>query len=241
MRQLFHRKRWRDPRLQLPNVMSNTLPVRSIEMLRKAFDWVREPELVGDHLGQFQYFEDLNERRLRDAEVIATVCANHSTPNIVEIGTAGGVTTALMAVNSPSSIVHTINIPPEEIHEGGHYTTFAPSHIEIGKAYRDLGLKNVRQIFANTAHWKNNISPIGIALIDGCHDAEFVYSDSKKLIASMPPGSFILWHDFAPELARVYPWIADVCLGVERLFTNKIIKGRILHLDDSWIGLHHVE
>lgn len=221
--------------------MSNTLRVRSITHLRKAMRWTTEPMIFGDSIHQFQYLEDLNDRRLRDAEVIASVCANHAAENIVEIGTASGRTTALMAVNAPSATIHTVNIPPEEISQGGIHTTYGPTRDEIGIVYRQMGLSNVRQILANTAYWQPDIDPINIAFIDGSHDSKFVYNDTRILLRNAPVGSIFLWHDFAPELACVYPWIAEVCHGVEKLYRNGLIRGRILYLEDSWVGLYCVQ
>ena len=232
--------RWRDPCSRLPHVMSNTLTVRSVAMLRKAFGWTKESHLIGDHLEKFDYLEDLNDRRLRDAEIIATVCANFPARNIVEIGTAAGRTTALMAVNAPEATIHTVNIDPADIAKGGRFTTYAPSLDEIGLEYRNLGLKNIRQILANTANWCPDISPIDIAFIDGSHDADFVCNDTRLLLKHAVPGSILMWHDFAPDLCRVYPWIAEVCLGVEHLYRKNLIQGRILHVQDSWIGLYCV-
>lgn len=216
------------------------MEVRSYSHLRQALGWSRDPVLEGDYLRVFEYLEDLNDRRLRDAEVIGGACCNGNPRILLEIGTSHGRTTALMAQNAPGGTVYTVNIPPEEIAEGGRNVTFAPTHEEIGRYYRNLGLENIRQIFANTLHWEPDFEPIDVAFIDGCHDAEFVYSDSCKALARCRPGALLLWHDFDPNLAGVYPWIREVCTGVERLYREGLLKGRVLHLQDSWVGLYRV-
>jgi hypothetical protein len=38
----------------------------------------------------------------------------------------------------------------------------------------------------------------------------------------------------------VYHWIAAVCDGVERLYRKRRLRGPILHLADSWVGLYRV-
>ena len=96
------------------------------------------------------------------------------------------------------------------------------------------------QILANTASWEPDFGPIDVALIDGCHDADFVYEDTRKLLARCRAGSLILWHDFHPGLRRVHPWIASVCSGIERLYENGLLRGKIFHLQDSWVGLYRV-
>jgi len=223
-----------------PRLAANVLEVRSLEHLSTALGWSRKPLVEGEHFYAYQYLEDLNNRRLRDAEVIAAACCNDGHRIVVEIGTAHGKTTALMAKNAPDAKIYTVNIPPEEIAQGGKNVTFAPEREEIGKYYREQGCANVEQILANTKHWNPDFGPIDVAFIDGCHDAEFVYNDTRKILDKCRPGGIVMWHDFNPELTRVYPWMRDVCLGVERLYRDGILKGRILHLQDSWVGLYRV-
>ncbi|MDX1413076.1 MAG: class I SAM-dependent methyltransferase [Candidatus Promineifilaceae bacterium] len=219
---------------------ANVLEVRNLRYLKKAMGWSQDPILEGDHLHTFAYLEDLNDRRIRDAEVIGSACRNSNPQILLEIGTSFGHGTALMARNAPNGTVYTINISPEEIAQGGKLVTFAPAKDEIGKYYREQGFTNTKQIYANTATWEPDFGPIDVAFIDGCHDADFVYSDTYKILERCIPGSLILWHDFAPSLRNVYGWIAEVCRGIEKLYRDGVIKGRILHLQDSWVGLYKV-
>jgi predicted O-methyltransferase YrrM len=223
-----------------PHLNANVLEVRNNEYLKKAMGWSNDPVLEGDHLHAFHYLEDLNGRRLRDAEVIGAACCNGNPQILIEIGTSHGKTTALMAQNAPNGLIYTVNIPPEEIAEGGHNVTFAPKREEIGKYYRDKGYKNIRQILANTLYWEPDFGPIDIAFIDGCHDADFVYHDTRKILKKCHPGSIVLWHDFSPQLMNIYPWLKDVAAGIDRLYTDNLLQGKILHLQDSWIGLYKV-
>jgi hypothetical protein len=218
---------------------ANVLTVRNLNNLKKAMGWTNDPILEGDHLHHFQYVEDLNDRRLRDAEVLGAACCNGDPKIILEIGTAHGRTTALMAQNAPQSTLYTVNIPPEEIAEGGKQVTFAPVWEEIGWYYREKNYSNIQQIFANTKDWEPDFGPIDVAFIDGCHDAEFVYNDTRKILKKCRPGSIIMWHDFNPQLAKVYGWVNQVCVGVERLYAEGYLSGHILHLQDSWVGLYH--
>ena len=209
-------------------------------MLMKAHGWRKAADLNFRHLSDFDYLEDLNDRRIRDAEVVGAACRNGKPKVILEIGTGQGHMTAVMARNAPHAAVYTVNIPPEEVGQGGRLVTGAPSREKIGCFYRELGLQNIHQIYANTATWSPDVGPIDVAFIDGCHDAEFVYNDTRKVLEHCQPGSVVLWHDFAPELACVHAWIREVCNGVEQLFTDGVLAGRILHLQDSWVGLYRV-
>jgi predicted O-methyltransferase YrrM len=226
---------------RFPYLAANVLEVRTLHHLKIAMGWSAEPDLSdADYLYAFDYLEDLNDRRVRDAQVIASACSNGNPRVLLEIGTSHGRTTALMAQNAPQATVYTVNIPPEEIAAGGAKVTFAPSREEIGRVYRKRGFQNVRQVFANTANWTPDFGPVDVAFVDGCHDAEFVYNDTRKVLKRCRPGSIVMWHDFNPGLARVYHWIESVCCGVERLYAEGLIRGRVLLLQDSWVGLYRI-
>jgi predicted O-methyltransferase YrrM len=191
-------------REEWPQLEANVLEVRDLPRLKKAMGWSEDPILEGAHLHGFDYLVDLNDRRLRDAEALGVACRNGDSKLLMEIGTGLGYSTALMARNAPQARVLTVNIPPEEIATGGKNTPFAPRREQIGSYYRELGLANVEQIYANTAVWEPPVDGIDVAFIDGCHDADFVYNDTVKILRHMRPGGVVLWHDFNPSLARVY-------------------------------------
>lgn len=223
------------------NLDKNVLEVEDYSMLQKALNWQLKPNLNFEDLNSFNYYEDLNNRRLRDAEVLLGTCINKNPCTILEIGTSTGRTTYMIAKNAPSSTIFTINIPPEEIKDGGHHITHGISKDEIGKEFKnEPSINNVTQIYANTLNWEPEMEVIDIAFIDGSHDANFVYNDTVKILSRCKKGSFILWHDFNPRLRNVYPWIREVSSGIENLYRNGFLKGRVLHLKNSWIGLYIV-
>jgi predicted O-methyltransferase YrrM len=221
-----------------PHLRRLVLEVRDYAALKKAKRFARDPILDDEYIHKFENLTDLNDRKLLDAQIIGGVCANRSPKTILEIGTAEGHMTALMAQNAPQATVHTVNIPPEEISDGGTFVTRSFERDEIGRYYRERNLSNVRQIYANTATWKPDIGPIDIAFVDGCHDADFVFNDTRKILKHAHPGTVILWHDFNPALIENFEWIADVCRGVEHLYAEGLIKGNILHVRDSWVGYY---
>ena len=185
----------------------------NVEELRKVFGWKLEPVLDDPSIYEFESLVDVNLRRVRDAECIGTVVRNAAPSVCLDIGTAKGHSAALIAVNAPRARVFTVNIPPEDVHSGrgGVLTTAAFGREEIGSYYRERGLANVEQILANTAKWEPDIGTIDVALVDGCHDTDFVYNDSRKVLRHMRPGSFLLWHDFNLDLAAKKGWIGEVC------------------------------
>jgi predicted O-methyltransferase YrrM len=210
--------------------------------LKKVFGWQNDPILDDPTLHHFDYPEDANNRRVRDAESLGTVVCNINPTICLEIGTSTGHGTALISANAPRARVFTVNIPPEGIErgEGGVLTTIALEHDKIGNYYRERGLTNITQILANTATWEPDIGTIDVAFVDGCHDANFVFNDTRKILKHMKSGSFVLWHDFNFALADKYPWIKTVCQGVERLNKAGLLSGRIYQVRDSWVGVYRV-
>lgn len=218
------------------------IEANSIVEIKKIFGWSKSPIYERPDIYDFNYIEDINERRIRDSEVISTVTCNAKPGTIVEIGTSTGAGTVLIAKNAPKSHVYTINIPPDEIltGKGGINTTIALNKTEIGKEYKQLNLTNITQVYENTKTWKPDIGQINIAFIDGCHDANFVYSDTLKILRNMPSGGFIMWHDFNPLLRNKFHWIDDVCSGIEKLYQKRHLTEKIILLKDSWTGLYQV-
>jgi predicted O-methyltransferase YrrM len=218
------------------------IELNDVGELRKVFDWEKAPILDDPSIYEFDYVEDVNSRRIRDAESLGTVTRNVLPAICLDIGTSTGHSAALMAVNAPQAKVITVNIPAEDIlaGEGGKLTTVALEQEKIGSYYRERNLTNITQILANTAQWEPNIGTIDVAFVDGAHDADFVYNDTRKILKYMESGSFVLWHDFNLELVAKYSWIGSVCSGVERLFADGLLSGRIFHIRDSWVGIYRV-
>jgi len=220
----------------------NVIELNNFNELKKIFKWRNDPILDRKDIYDFEYIEDANERRIRDAESLATVMANVKPKIALEIGTSTGLATVLMSINSPSSKIYTINISPEEIEsgKGGNLTTITLDKNNIGIEYKKRNLTNITQIYANTATWNPNIGMIDLAFIDGCHDSKFVFNDTVKILKNMKPGGFILWHDFNIKLYKNYDWVNNVCTGIDKLYQKKYLTRKIFHIRDSWTGIYCV-
>jgi predicted O-methyltransferase YrrM len=226
----------------LRHLKKNVIELNDINELRKVFGWQLEPILDDPTIYEFDYLEDVNQRRLRDAECLATVVRNVRPSVCVDIGTSTGHSAARMAVNAPDAEIFTLNIAPEELRDGkgGRLTTVAIERDRLGSYYRERKLQNITQLIVNTTEWEPKIGVIDVAFIDGCHDSKFVFDDARKVLKYMKAGSILLWHDFNIDLVDKYSWIYSVCLGVERLFSKGLLRDRIFHIRDSWIGVYRV-
>lgn len=221
----------------------NVIELNNMEELKKIMGWKDNPTLNDPWLNECSTFLDANERRMRDAESICVVCKNTNPSTIVEIGTSYGRTTTHIADNAPDASIHTLNILPEGIESGeaGKVVTHALTKNEIGKLYKERDLPNITQIYENSLTWEPNMKEVDIAFIDGCHDKEFVISDTLKVINKMKKGSFVMWHDFNLDLINRCDWIHDVCSAVERLYVLGVIKGPVYHIKDSWVCIYEVQ
>lgn len=222
-----------------PFKRNDFLTVESLENLRSFYSFNENFVLIEDNLDEVRFFEDLNARRRLDAEVLSLVAANVPAGKMLDIGTYLGHSAARMAVNSPQSLVYTVNIHPDELLAGGQFVTGAPTLEQIGSFYRNKGLSNVRQVFANTKHWQipDEICDLSLVYIDGCHDTDCVYQDAKSVLDRVAQGGFILWHDCSPLYRNNYAWIDASMRGVERLLEEGLITPYILNVKNSWIGL----
>ena len=224
------------------HLQENLIVANNVDMLYLAMQWQRRAEVDPGPLKYCVDLMDVNGRVLLDQEVIAGACANRGGPGrtIVEIGTSLGVGTDLMAEHAPEADIITINVPPDEADQAGRQITDAPSLDEIGCYYRANGRTNITQLLVNTLHWNPDMPRIDIAYIDGCHDVEYVYQDTVKVLSRCQPGSLIVWHDFSPRYKHTYGWVWEVCEAVERLYEDGHLSGRLVHLRDSWSGLYVV-
>lgn len=218
----------------------NVFTVDGLPALMHAMGWNVQPQIVGDHLDTYEHTSDLNFRRRRDAETLAAAACNIARGHFLEIGTADGRSTLLLSRNAPEAAITTVNLLPEQADGAGRLVTGLPTKEHIGRVWREAGCTNVRQVFANTAQWRCDVSPLALAFIDGCHDADFVVNDTELALAASAPGTLLIWHDFAPGLRAQFSWIDAVCIGIDRLYRRRRLRRPILHPAGTFIGIYQV-
>lgn len=234
---LFHKGPETEPAYSFKK--NDFLTVESLENLKNFYSFHEKFLLIENNLDEVRFFEDLNARRRLDVEVLSLIAANVPPGKMLDIGTYLGHSAARMAVNSPGSLVYTVNIHPDELLAGGEFVTGAPKVEEIGSFYREKGLSNVRQIFANTKTWQvpPEICDLSLVYVDGCHDTDCVYHDTRLVLERVIKGGFILWHDCSPLYRSNYAWIDAVMRGIEKVLAEGLITPYILNVKHSWIGL----
>lgn len=214
--------------------------VDSIEELKRHFGLPCDGELLEPDLDVVENDTEVNGRKRRDAEVLCTLAAN-AIHNVLELGTSHGRGAFKLASNLSHGLVcHTVNILPEQ-HDasGGKMVTHLIDKDAIGSYYRERGLKNVEQLYANTARWEipAHIRKLGMVFVDAAHDEENVYLDSKLVWDRIAPGGFIVWHDFS-QFSRRFDWIDASMRGVERFLRDQgLLDLEVVNLRHSWCGV----
>ncbi len=164
--------------------------------------------------------------------LLALIC--HFAPKVVlELGTAQGATVANICAVSDAH-VYTVNALPEQI--DGNLITFALTKTEIGEVYRKYGYADrVTQIYENT--WELDLlqyippGSVDFAVIDACHDVDFVINDFHCVLPLLHDRSVVLFHDVHPSMSDhlLDSYIACMCLRREGF--------NIQHLDGTWWGV----
>jgi len=208
--------------------------------MKETFGFARDGVLLEPDIDTVENDCELFSRKRRDAEVLTMIAANCS-GNALDIGTSHGRSAYKLATNIPGhNTVYTVNILPEQMDAtSGKMITHLLTKEDIGSYYRQFNLDNITQLYANTGTWDMppEIEGLGMVFVDGAHDTDLVYSDSKKAYACLADGGFMLWHDFSPALRQQFDWI-DACMrGVERFCTELGSPVEIVHLRNSWIGV----
>ena len=153
---------------------------------------------------------------------------------VLELGTAHGNTVANICHACPETRVVTVNALAEQM--SGEATTYALSKDEIGRVYRRYGFSDrVVQVWANTLQL--DLSPylaessVDLAIVDACHDCEYVINDFLKVAPCMRPGGMVLLHDTHPSLSLHLWGSYRACMMLRRRGFD------IRHIKDTWWGV----
>ena len=202
---------------------------------KNEFEFKKDGIILEKDIHEYTNYTDDNDRKYHDAEVLTTIMANLG-GDCLEIGTSSGHGSYKLATNTKGK-VYTLNALPEQI--SGNFITYTPPKNKIGSYLIENNIKNFQQIYADSMTWiiPNYIQNLSLVFIDGCHDTNYVYSDSKKTFNKIKKGGFIIWHDFNPEYRNNpnFSWINSCMNGVEKFCTEMKIE-KVFHLKNSYMG-----
>ncbi len=133
---------------------------------------------------------------------------------IFEFGTATGKTTYLLARNAPPDArVVTLTLARSATHlyreekiddPAAKHAALAESLSEFTYAGTAAAAK-ITQLFGDSKDFDENPyrGRCDLVFVDASHARSYVESDSRKALAMVRPGGFVLWHDYAgPRHAR---------------------------------------
>jgi len=127
--------------------------------------------------------------------------------------------------------VYTVNALGEE--QTGAYVTYVLDRADIGRVYRRYGFADrVVQIYSNTLTVELGRylarDSVDLAIIDACHDTEYVINDFHKTAPLVRAGGVILLHDTHPSMRAHLGSSYIACMKLRRRGFD------IRHLTGTW-------
>jgi len=153
-----------------------------------------------------------------DIVPLLAVLVDRAPEAVLEIGTFNGYTTRLLALNLPSSTIHSVDLPTSFSTESDvsplkkddfHLITGR----SVGNEYRsDPSITNVVQHFGDTVTWNfQDAQGATFFFIDGSHTYEYIRNDTEKALAACSGhNATFIWHDcdeFHPDVVR---WLREM-------------------------------
>ncbi len=226
-RRLLHRARTLVPSIMqrsygLPQISLDDLLSGDVDISEPILEDVCMPRLFGQ-----QGHDDLTP--------MLKIVRSRQPKVVVELGTAHGTTTANICRQAPEARVFTVNSLPSE--QTGKLTTFELGAEDIGRVYRNRGYGDrVVQIFCNTLDLDLGRyldgKKVGLAIIDACHDVEYVCNDFHKVLPFLDSGAIVLLHDTHPSMEDHLRGSYVACMKLRR--ANFDVK----HLAGTWWAIY---
>jgi predicted O-methyltransferase YrrM len=165
-----------------------------------------------------------------DAGPLFTLVRAFDPKVVLELGTAAGATVANICALSQAQ-VYSVNALPEQI--SGNNVTYVLEKDEIGHVYRDHGFgERVFQIYENTKYMSFTdylpLRSVDFAIIDACHDTDYVVSDFLKILPVLKNDAVVLFHDVHPNMKAHLRSSYIACMYLRKLGYD------IRHLADTW-------
>jgi predicted O-methyltransferase YrrM len=134
-----------------------------------------------------------------EALVLALITAFIQPRHILEIGTASGQGTTIMAEQAPQARIDTLDLGNDAPSLGQQRGQPPWQDLSaIGSVYRDAGhAERVTQHLSDSARFDYGSlgGQVDLAFIDGAHTYEYVASDSRQVLAQLAPGGVVVWDD----------------------------------------------
>jgi predicted O-methyltransferase YrrM len=154
---------------------------------------------------------------------LAAICARARPRRIFEIGTYRGLSTLVMALNSPPDAeIFTLDLHPSTRQAYAHAMGFGRfPDFAVGEHFADHSVASrIHQVFGDS----RTLDPeafrgrVDLVFIDANHTYDFVWADSEHALAMLRPGGLIVWDDYvwterAPECAGVTRYVNELAVS----------------------------
>ena len=202
---------------------AHPLQDRHDHRLRKELKSIPEvalDEILGDRKAtvklNVQKYED-GMLPVHEALVLLSILVAEHPKEVLEIGTFMGHTTRAMAENLASSIIHTVDLPPDFSALQG--SNGGPPKDDfhlirrrvVGREFKGQAVEQrIKQHFGDTALMDfNEFGRPTFFFIDGSHTYEYCKQDSEKCFALCGGAGTFLWHDCDPGHPGVVEFILE--------------------------------
>lgn len=131
---------------------------------------------------------------------VARIVTRLQPRTVFEIGTYRGRTTRLLATCSSQATIHTLDLAPENMLEGGCFAVSEPGL--IGARFRDdTGIRSrIVQHYGDSRQF--DFTPferlVDLVFVDASHSYEAVLNDSRRAFEMVKPEGLVIWDDYHP-------------------------------------------
>ena len=215
---------WRDHLFNVRMAVSSAryvprLPVRTLEEL---FPGIEDLEIPMRHT--------VRDRTLLYAEayVLSLITAHLQPRRILEIGTATGQSTLLMARQAREAQIDTLDLGGDVPSLGTQAGEPPWRDLEaVGKAFRETEYAaRITQHLSDSARFDFGAfaGEIELVFVDGAHTTEYVRADSRNAISVLAPHGVVVWDDcnyVCPGVGRVLLELSRDGLPIYRVFGTR--------------------
>jgi predicted O-methyltransferase YrrM len=179
-------------------------------------------------------YSDVGSLPLRELSILGAICNYVSPRKVFEIGTYRGLSTSIIAMNTPDDAeIFTLDLPEQGRDKTKYHLEIGGIEafpFKVGEYYRGGKFESkIVQLYGDSAIFDFGpfFNSMDLVFIDGNHLYDNVKSDSLNALRLIRPGGVIIWDDYHAN----YP-------GVKRCLHELAKSTSVFKLAETWFGIH---
>jgi len=169
--------------------------------------------------------------------VIAAICTRASPAVVFELGTYTGISTLIMALNTPADTkLLTIDLDPatRDTHRHGQGVGGLGDYSVGIACHGTTQSTKITQLYGNsiTFDYTQFHGAVDLVLVDADHTYDFVKTDSATAFKLLRPGGIIIWDDY------IWTERFPECAGVTRCLNELSITRSIYQLQGTRLAIY---